>query len=361
MNHADRKWRIRPYQKGDEQQILLLRRIVFGDIDPVRLKPSTWRWQFKDNPAGEALCLLAEDKGTIVGQYAAIPTRFIVNGAEAVFAMSCDTMVHPDYRGQGMFVALAGQLYRNIKSENRIAAVWGFPNDISFSGFAHKLGWNMIETFPLRISPIRPVAMISSRFPIVGRLAGASFFSKKRGPAKPVKQNICGLVIEQIKSFGEEFDELWNSGKDLFPVMQVRDRAYLNWRYSQIQEFDYRIFAVRRGNRLAGYMVIRLVNLMGYYFGALVDIFPFPVINNAVTKRLFCFARDYCRACNAGFLTTLLPRAKGSFMTMAGFIKIPEKINPRKWHFGYRCIDKKMPLLDRIGNWHITYGDTDII
>jgi len=73
MTHT---FQIRHYREGDEDQILNLRQRVFGNLDPMRLRSSTWRWQFRHNPAGKALCALAEDHGRIVGQYAVIPTVF---------------------------------------------------------------------------------------------------------------------------------------------------------------------------------------------------------------------------------------------------------------------------------------------
>ena len=112
-----RTFQIRRYQEEDEEQILRLRERVFGDLDPVRMKTSTWRWQFRYNPAGEAFCALAEDHGRIIGQYAVIPTRFSVQGKETLFALSCDTMIHPDYRKQGIFTTLADEVYRFIESD----------------------------------------------------------------------------------------------------------------------------------------------------------------------------------------------------------------------------------------------------
>ena len=113
----ERLWKTRSYVPGDVDGILALRRAVFGDLDRVRLKPEIWRWQFVDNPAGAGYVRLAERDGAIVGQYAAIPTRFRLNtgvGEERTFAMSCDTMTHPDYQRQGMFVTLAQELYAEL-------------------------------------------------------------------------------------------------------------------------------------------------------------------------------------------------------------------------------------------------------
>lgn len=366
MTHT---FQIRKYREGDEKQILTLRERVFGDLDPVRLKTSTWRWQFRDNPAGEAFCALAEDRDRIIGQYAVIPTRFSVQGKETLFALSCDTMIHPDYRKQGIFTTLADELYRFIKSEHMITTVWGFPNEISLPGFTRHLGWRLITVFPLRIVPLRPLAMLRSLVPLKKTSRqkqrdtgdGSSMESLA---SRGVFPEVPGLLVEPVPlaaGFDEEFDDLWNRNRGLAPVIQVRDAAYLNWRYSGAPGFGYRPFAIRSNGRLLGYMVIRMMNLMGHFFGVLADIFPFPIRDHVTTKRLFRFARDYSKAEGAEFMTCLLSRTEPSFFKAVGLRTVPAILNPRKWYFSARYAPHEKDVIGAAGNWYLTYGDTDIV
>ena len=170
-----------------------------------------------------------------------------------------------------------------------------------------------------------------------------------------------GLLVEPVTCFDEEFDELWNRNRGLAPVIQVRDAAYLNWRYSGAPGFAYRPFAIRSNGRLLGYMVIRTMRLMGHFFGVLSDLFPFPVRDPVTTKRLFRFACDYCKTQGAEFMTCLLPRADPSFFKGLGLRKVPAVLNPKKWYFGCRYPHHERSVLGSAGNWHLTYGDTDIV
>ena len=358
-------FQIRKYRDGDEKQILRLRKTVFGDLDPVRLKNSTWRWQFLHNPAGEAFCALAEDHGVIVGQYTIIPTRFSVQGDEILLAFSCDTMIHPEYRKQGMFTALARKVYRLIESQHRIRSVWGFPNEISLPGFTRNLDWKLLTVFPLRVIPLRPLAMLYPYLPFKKKArqdrqvmddsssSGISH-SRFRFPDVP------GLLVEPLTRFDAEFDTLWDRNRGIAPVIQVRNAAYLNWRYLGIPEFDYRPFDIRVNGRLSGYMVIRMMSLMGHFFGVLADLFPFPVRDRDTTKRLFLFARDYCKAQGAEFMTCLHSRSDPSFFKEVGLRKIPAILNPKKWYFGCRYPQDDRAVLGSPKNWYLTYGDTDI-
>lgn len=366
MTHT---FQIRKYREGDEEQILRLRERVFGDLDPVRLRPSTWRWQFRHNPAGEAFCALAEDRDRIIGQYAVIPTRFSVQGKETLFALSCDTMIHPDYRKQGIFTTLADELYRFIKSEHGITTVWGFPNEISLPGFTRHLDWHLLTVFPLRIVPLRPLAMLRTLLPLKTlswQKQGASGDgSSVEGSGLSVTfPEFPGLLVEPVPpaaGFDEEFNELWNRNRSLAPVIQIRNAAYLNWRYFGAPEFRYRPFAIRLNGKLSGYMVIRMMNVAGHFFGVLADLFPFPVRDRHTTRRLFLFAREYCKTQGAEFMTCLMSRSDASFFREVGFRKVPAILNPKKWYFGCRYSQNERAVLGAEMNWYLTYGDTDIV
>jgi hypothetical protein len=358
MNHS---WHKRAYKEGDEHQILRLRQIVFGNLDEVRLNLSTWYWQFRDNPAGKAVCWLAENKGAVVGQYTIVPTRFCVRGQETLFAFSCDTMVHPNYRKQGIFVALANQCYQSLESrDNPITTFWGFPNKTSLIGFCRRLRWDTIAVIPLRILPIRRLAMLYRCMPMLSAQRSTDIYSKTISLTKAIAPRVPGLSIEPIHYFSADFDMLWDRHKALAPIIQIRDSIYLNWRYFGIPDFNYRAFAIGWMGELAGYIVLRFMDMMGHHFGVLVDIFPFPVIDNRLTQHVFRFARDYAEANRAEFLTCLLPWAKTSFLG-GGYLKVPEKLNPRRWYFGCRCLQNDRPLLNLIQHWYISYGDTDIV
>ena len=352
-------WHIRSYREGDEKQILKLRRAVFGDLDPVRLKESTWQWQFQNNPSGKAVCFLAESDGEIVGQYVTIPTRFSIHGKETRLAFSCDTMIHPDYRRQGMFSALAREAYNHLETQRNINLVWGFPNDRSLPGFTGKLGWRMLPTIPLMVMPIRPLAMIFNALPWLNKILKKPPAIIKTNTDVAFSTKIHGVHINPIEHFDETLDALWQEHSTMAPVMQVRDSRYLQWRYLSVPEFGYRPFAVLRDDRMLGYLVIRMMTLKGHMFGVLVDVFPFPMGTGSVIHEIFSFARQYVKAHGGDFLTCLLPLRETGILKRAGFKNVPEILNPKTWRLGYRYAgDSPSGNLDY---WHVTYGDTDVV
>lgn len=351
-----RNWHIRPYRNGDEKQILKLRRVVFGDLDPVRLKESTWQWQFQNNPSGKAICFVAESNGKIVGQYVTIPTRFSIQGKETLLAFSCDTMIHPGHRRQGMFSALARELYDSLETYPEINLVWGFPNDQSQPGFTGKLDWRMLPTISLMVMPIKPLGMVLGSIPFINR---PSMAAPDLNADVSFSTKIQGLHISPIEKFDEAFDTLWQEHSTIAPVVQVRDRRYLHWRYLSLPEFGYRPFAVVRDGGLLGYLVIRMMVLKGQKFGVLVDLFPFPLESFSVLREIFSFAKRYVKAHGGDFLTCLLPPKQTGILRKAGFRRVPEVINPKTWRLGYRFAGGG--LSRKLDDWHVTYGDTDVV
>ena len=362
---AERLWSTRSYVPADVDGILGLRRVVFGDLDRVRLRPEIWRWQFIDNPAGAGWVRLAVHDDTIVGQYAAIPTRFRLNagaGEERTFAMSCDTMTHPDYQRQGMFVTLAQELYASLAEQDGVSTVWGFPNAASHPGFVGRLGWFDVHVFPTRVKPIRsaPVLKRFLRWGVVSGTLGV-LADRTYQLATPRVSPPTRCEIRPLSSFDERFDALWMRHRQRAPVVQVRTREHLNWRYCAVPEFGYRPFEVLVGGALEGYVVVRTLTLFDLPFAAVVDLFPCPVIDAAITREVLCFAQLEAERAGAAFLTALLPPAHGPHLTRFGFLKVPGFLNLRPWYLGARCAPGDEPLLRNIDHWYVTYGDADIV
>ena len=361
----ERLWKSRDAGSGDRDGILALRRTTFGDVDPMKLRPDVWRWTFVDNPSGAGYIRLAVHDDQVVGQYAAIPMRFRVAGAHAterIFAMSCDTMTHPAYQKQGIFVTLAQELYAEIASRHGVTTVFGFPNDSSRVGFVGKLGWFDVHLFPLRVKPIQSRRVlqryVGSRL-LSGALGGVADLAYRLVTPRVREPRRCR--IEPLAGFDERFDALWERHADLAPVIQVRNRAYLDWRYCGAPVFEYRSFAVHVDGRLEGYFVVRVLELFDLPFAALVDLFPCPLVDDEITREVLAAAQLHAAREGAAFLTALLPPAHAHHLRRFGFLTVPDRLNPRRWHFGARCAPADEPLLRDVGNWYITYGDADIV
>jgi hypothetical protein len=144
-------------------------------------------------------------------------------------------------------------------------------------------------------------------------------------------------------------------------VLQVRDRAFLDWRYCAVPSFGYRPYAVHVDDRLEGYFVLRTVELMGMPFTALADLFPCPVVDAGVTRDVLAFTQLRAAEAGSAFVTAMTTPAHMHHLTGFGFVRVPDRFNPRRWYLGARCAPADEPMLRDIGNWYVTYGDGDVI
>ena len=103
---SEQTWDAVPFGPDLAQDALALCQRTWGanDITDVRYQ----RWQYEENPAGPALSTFARtrDDGRLVGQFGAVPVRFIINGEERVATLALNVVTDAGHRDRGIFVGL---------------------------------------------------------------------------------------------------------------------------------------------------------------------------------------------------------------------------------------------------------------
>jgi len=97
--------------------------------------------------------LAYNEAGMPIAFYGVIPCFLWHRGKVVLAAQSADTMTHPNYRNQGLFVQLAQLTYELCKAEG-IQLIFGFPNENSLPGFVDKLGWKVSDTMDRFTIPV---------------------------------------------------------------------------------------------------------------------------------------------------------------------------------------------------------------
>jgi predicted N-acetyltransferase YhbS len=139
-------WHLRRYRNGDEHSVFELERDVYphqGYDRSAWLK--CWHWLHRENPAGPSAIVVAEHNGLIVGHSAIIPVLLKL-GSEVITAFQpVQLMVHPEYRRQGMFLALDRALFAEAKDRNMLVG-FGFPATPTYRGAVASLSWFPVAT-----------------------------------------------------------------------------------------------------------------------------------------------------------------------------------------------------------------------
>ena len=118
------------------------------------------RWQYRDNPSGEAVGFNAWLGDELAAHYVTIPLVSMVNGKEERGLLSLNTATHPAHQGKGLFTQLANATYAR-GAEQGFGFVIGVANANSTHGFTKKLGFQLV-------SPLRAMIGIGA-LPIVDR------------------------------------------------------------------------------------------------------------------------------------------------------------------------------------------------
>lgn len=211
------------YKEGDETKILDLFEVTFG----IELAPSFWRWRQLENPAGGPWTELVWDGDRLAGHYAVAAAKFSINGEATSASLSMTTMVHPDYRGQGIFEKSAESIYARL-ADAGVRFVYGFPNANSHRPFVQKLAWTDICDTPMF------------------RLDVA--LSKPGGSPSGV---------EEVAEFDARFDRLWDRVKGTKAIWSWRDSEMLTWRFLKNPANKYRIAVMADGAEIRGYVVVK--------------------------------------------------------------------------------------------------------
>jgi len=349
-------WKVRDGNEEDMEGILSLRVVAFGEEEKDKLDPRFWRWEFMEGPDGKAFIYVVEDQDKIIGHFADIPRRFSVQGEVVLGTLSLDLMVHPDCWRKGIFEAMGKYGAQRVKQENGIFLT-AFPIRLETIRGLKKIGWREVVELPVLVFPIRFQGILNRylHFPPLSFLAGgaARFFyllffgwKKKKGTEE--------MEIERVGSLDDPFDGFWQKVYSLHPIMGIRNRNYLTWRYLQHPSRNYTIFRAIKNGEMRGYIVLRKVELLNFNSAVIVDLLA---VDEATILALVERGIQHSQQEGADLLGFMVPqdhlyykilRRRGFLPSLKTFLFMV-----------YPHSDREILLFP--GKWYVTWGDTDVI
>ncbi len=192
-----------------------------------------WNWKHIQNPFGASPGLVAESEGKLIGLRVFLLWNWkssdrVINAARAV-----DTVVHPEWRGRGIFSLLTSSLIEELRSSG-VSFIFNTPNSSSLPGYL-KLGWQVIRRLPLLFKPLKPFRMI------LGLI---------RTPTEETTLAIPdtgGTDCLESNHMEDLFAEWSNDSR----LHTTRNKNYFFWRYRQIPGFQYSIKCETKGDAAA--------------------------------------------------------------------------------------------------------------
>jgi predicted N-acetyltransferase YhbS len=311
---------IKPYQTGDEKQILELFNISFGKP----LSEVYWKWRFADHPEKKMMIMLMWDGEQLVGHYAVSPVRMFVEKEEVLTALSMTTMTHPDYAGRGIFKELAEALYSTEKSANNLAAVWGYPNNNSHYGFLKNVQWKNLEQVPTFSIDTKLIEETENQIQV-----GSGF-----GPRHAVGDSNANFKV-QIK----------------------RDAAYLNWRYATNPVNEYVLFESEHEGEIH-FVVAKKFGSFQEAGKFEADILEWELPADLKIQQQFLSAiKNHFGASQLARVNMWIPLNDPRHIQL-------EKIGFRNLapitYSGIRLLNPEFGSMLNVGNWHYNMGYSDI-
>lgn len=348
------------YFEGKKENIegikKLFKKVFNKDIDSKYLK-----WKNHNNPAGNSIeCLAVNDKKDVVGYLCYWKSKVKLGSSEGTAFQSVDTMVHTDYRRQGIFETLSKEGLKSMVEQDGLFN-YRFPNSAALKA-SQKLGTVKVCEIP------RYIRFLDNK--------GANFVSKNRLIQIPViifaainnlmfptfkSKGYKGYAVKSIECFANEFNKLWEEQKQRYPIAITRNSVHLNWRYRELP--GYKCYAVYKNKILKGYIILSVeekkVNGRWLRLGHIVDIFCDE--DPRALKTLIFSGVRYLKQKNSNAVSIwMLPHwFYANHLRKAGFTKIPST----------SCLAVLVPsrrknlckTLYAPENWYVTIGDSDYV
>lgn len=241
-------------------------------------------WLYRANPYGEGIVFGAFDsQDHLVGVRPTIAWRFSWAGREKAAYQFTDAVVAPEHRGQGIFQRLVRDMC-DVATESD-ASLFSFPNSNSLPIY-------------LKMGLLEPIASCRT---LVKVLAWWKYVQYRRGRAVARESSprdddggsrvtAGDLALFPIERFQSDFEDIDAELRRVVARFTLRRKNFLNWRYFECPDRQYRVALIKLGDQTQGYVVIRMIGHIAH----VIDVFarPTPIVVDAVPRLLTRWARQ---------------------------------------------------------------------
>ena len=246
-NKMSGKPNIRPLEKKDFDSLSHLFHIAFNRTRTNR----HWEWKFFDNPHGAPVATVAEKDDEIIGFYGLLPRKVRWAGEETTAYQEVDLMVHPEHGSGGLFKVLGRASYDRV-IERGHPFTFGFPNQTSLPLGRRILGWRVIKPIPLWTVLLKPAEALKGKLPSVPGMSVVAKLGLTAYHSARLKGSTRGGVTESSEVSESILSGLTQQNSE---TEFIRDIPYMQWRYVNHPDVDYRIYTAVIDEQPQGFAV----------------------------------------------------------------------------------------------------------
>lgn len=266
-------WYVDEVKSADSEQLGALTNVLYkmwkraGDYE-------YYQWKLYKGNRPNPIGIVARANKNVVG-YQASCHRLFRFGEKQFWATELgDSMVHPDYRRQGIWETLTARVIK-CGLNQKYYPIYGFPNQLSYKGYTKKLSmnhflsiWRLVYPLKLKAAKLESnyIMILLSSFIIVLLIAvrairGCVFHSSKN------------VFVEKVDNIDQWVDELWEEEFIHNEIGVVKSASYMRWRFDENPD-EYRIYKASGNNgKPLGILVTKIREMeKDKVFGFIADI-----------------------------------------------------------------------------------------
>ena len=341
---------INRYKPDDRRAVEALYRRVFGN-DAAEASRHRWDWQYTrnpNNPGHEPEIWIAREGPALVGQYATMPVKLSLKGAEVRGSWGMDVMVAPERQRQGLGEVLFRTWDRNVGASLGLGL-----SDSSYRLF-QKLNWPDVGPVPCLVKPLTRRAFRRPNWPVpINRLVSALTLPIVLIVARtrPLRAE-----VRLIQRFDDSITALWDELAPKFDLAVRRDAAYLNWKYVSAPHVRYSIAVLRRDNRNIGYAVYRHLHEPRGRVTLIVDFLADPDDEEALPTLLHWIDREARQADSDKIRVFAMHDGFRRVLRRSGYFQVKSTM---EFVVKINGIEVDPSFYENTDTWHITLGDSD--
>jgi hypothetical protein len=343
-----KKIKIADHKPGMELEILNLFERVYHSIKLIE----HWQWQFYNNPGKNNWITLGYMNNTLIGQYSSIKYDLSMLGEKIQGAQAVDAMVSNECQRRGVFKELGLKTHKKMK-DDRILAVWGFPNNNSYPGHIKYFNWRKIlylKKYSKRIG-YKKINFF------VDKLSKILIYHENKIRIK-IRESLYGKNYKYRIAFNipAEIDTLLEFNR-IFDVLCIwKDIEYLKWRYENNPTHKYLYHTIWKNDDLLGFIITNMikntvniceifVSKSQMHIGELLLRYCVKYYIKTQVQKIIFFGHD------DGFYDYVFKSSDFKINEVSDFL------------FGGTVFgnNKLRKVFYFPNNWNISYGDTDIV
>ena len=248
MNSSNIETRVRPYQNGDEHQIVDLFRISSDRIRTVDF----FKWANLINPFSQSISLLLESEdNSIVGHYSVMKVELVYKDRLIKAGFGAQLVIHPLFRNFKFMWQLLQAAWSKSREEG-LDFIYAFPNNNIWPIKNKLMGWKLVKVFSSHELDLKQTNIIDSEVSEVE-------FQR----------------IDNLSPYKDLINKIYEDSKNRFNNLVHIERNYdfVHWRFFQHPIEHYQFFLIRNKDKeFSGWTALKFYKKNDILYGHIVDL-----------------------------------------------------------------------------------------